>query len=364
MEELAELSVTWRVMGVLRRHGCVAATGGSGGDGDRRVAAALIAVAGLCQGTADLCTFSKELSSTLAKVTEAVASELPAEMYHRAQSHNAGEVSHKTVALGTTKHRRSSHDVQLQVGLRAMQRSQSSLEDFVRSYFMFHELAADAPCDVFRYLPMLSFLDQENEDRLQPGHVESHERGSQALDPFDGLKALLQRKGLSSPLLFAELDDGASYWRLETDLCNAMDAGQKSFDYRVLNLLLYALRGSPVNETHMRFLSASELLVEIADDLHDYEEDVEANCFNVYRAFIRIHGVAEGPVQLSAFISAAEADYAKCMSKLDPALAQRYAARCDEAALEGGADSKSGYWQFPMPISDERAFRQRLMSPG
>jgi hypothetical protein len=45
----------------------------------------------------------------------------------------------------------------------------------------------------------------------------------------------------------------------------------KSFDYRVLNLLLYKLRGEEVNELHMDFLSISEFLVEVADDLFDYE---------------------------------------------------------------------------------------------
>mgnify|MGYP006127656983 CR=1 FL=1 len=45
-----------------------------------------------------------------------------------------------------------------------------------------------------------------------------------------------------------------------------------------------------VDESVMRFLEASELLVEIADDLYDYEEDVADGAFNVYRLFIHMYG--------------------------------------------------------------------------
>ena len=54
-----------------------------------------------------------------------------------------------------------------------MQRANSSLEDFVRSYFMFHELDPTQPAHVFRHLPLLSFveasiylLDERNERAL------------------------------------------------------------------------------------------------------------------------------------------------------------------------------------------------------
>ena len=35
--------------------------------------------------------------------------------------------------------------------------------------------------------------------------------------------------------------------------------------------------GAEVNEQHMHFLDKSELLVEVSDDLFDYEEDVHKN---------------------------------------------------------------------------------------
>eukprot|EP00240_Pyramimonas_obovata_P010964 CAMPEP_0118929578 /NCGR_PEP_ID=MMETSP1169-20130426/6535_1 /TAXON_ID=36882 /ORGANISM="Pyramimonas obovata, Strain CCMP722" /LENGTH=120 /DNA_ID=CAMNT_0006871793 /DNA_START=553 /DNA_END=912 /DNA_ORIENTATION=+ len=57
--------------------------------------------------------------------------------------------------------------------LHAMQRANSSLEDFVRSYFMFHNLDPHCPKACFKHLPILSFvesyiylLDERNEAQL------------------------------------------------------------------------------------------------------------------------------------------------------------------------------------------------------
>lgn len=59
------------------------------------------------------------------------------------------------------------------IGLNAMLRARSTLEDFCRSYFMFHELNVNDPADVFRHLPILTFvesyiyqLDEENEEEV------------------------------------------------------------------------------------------------------------------------------------------------------------------------------------------------------
>ena len=45
----------------------------------------------------------------------------------------------------------------------------------------------------------------------------------------------------------------------------------KSFDYRLLNLLLFALRGVEPDRNLMQFLFVDEHLVDIGDDLLDYE---------------------------------------------------------------------------------------------
>lgn len=44
---------------------------------------------------------------------------------------------------------------------------------------------------------------------------------------------------------------------------------------QVLNLLLYALRGQQPDAVLLEFLRVDEHLVDIGDDLVDYEDDVE-----------------------------------------------------------------------------------------
>ena len=230
-----------------------------------------------------------------------------------------------------------------------------------------------------------------------------------------------------------ELADGVRYWALERKLCAALQSRQrccqapvegreaggpdvnveeakmalrlKSFDYRVLNLVLHASlcrvrlerrraeqrrrqeRGSrgddpalgrgakeenshddvEVNETHAAFLATSELLVELADDLYDYEEDVASGAFNIFRCLVAAHGPVEAQNEMVCMIRAAEAEYQRAMATLEPALAARYRERCREATkagavcgdLGGGEDAPDGRWLVPPPIVDEEAFRRR-----
>jgi len=184
------------------------------------------------------------------------------------------------------------------VGFDAMTRAKSTLEDFCRSYFMFHGLDVNNPQSVFKYLPILSFtesyiyqLDASNEDSLDPVSDDSSsskalERKKKVFDEtslsqmIEPLNGLLRCQGLMTDRLRTELESGIQYWSLERKLCQALSRNEKisiddvmkaihvkSFDYRVLNLLMYQLTGQQVNELHMDFLSVSEFLVEISDDL-------------------------------------------------------------------------------------------------
>ena len=65
--------------------------------------------------------------------------------------------------------------------------------------------------------------------------------------------------------------------------------GLKSFDYRLLHALLCQLSGRPLSAELRAFLTVDETLVDLADDLFDYEEDVAKNTFNVYRCYLRAH---------------------------------------------------------------------------
>eukprot|EP00270_Netrium_digitus_P016402 TRINITY_DN5880_c0_g1_i1.p1 TRINITY_DN5880_c0_g1~~TRINITY_DN5880_c0_g1_i1.p1 ORF type:complete len:318 (-),score=85.74 TRINITY_DN5880_c0_g1_i1:12-914(-) len=290
------------------------------------------------------------------------------------------------------------------VSLAAMERARSTLEDFVRSYFMFHGLDAFNPADVFKHLPVLQFteafiyqLDEENEQKLLPqdasasdsaknehgssiaGGTVQGETGSVTVihDIFAPLKEELQKRNLMSERICMELVDGEEFWRLERKLCASVLQHQpveeaavmravqlKSFDYRVLNLLLYASTGRQIVEEHFKFLAVSELLVEIADDLYDYEEDVLSNAFNILRMFVSIHGAKRAPGALAQHITLLESQYNDLKSKLDGELAKKYEERCIDAVLEGGEPQPDkhphGRWSIPAIIENEDAYRKKV----
>ncbi|XP_074371879.1 uncharacterized protein LOC141712734 isoform X2 [Apium graveolens] len=287
------------------------------------------------------------------------------------------------------------------VGFDAMQRANSTLEDFCRSYFMFHGMDANKPQSVFRYLPLLSFtesyiyqLDNLNEKLTQlptsgdPLNEPPDAEGNQSClissvksfktDPFIPLVHLLERLGLMTERIKEEFKCGEQYWTIERKLCSALTnrleisiddvmtaIHLKSFDYRVLNLLLYQLRGEKVNELHMEFLSVSECLVEVSDDLFDYEDDVLENSFNVLRMFVRIYGSVGAPAMLAKFISETEDKYICLLKALDPLLSVKYQERCEEATSEGGEKSGSplGSWSIPPIIKDEDLYRSEHLRP-
>lgn len=287
------------------------------------------------------------------------------------------------------------------IGLDAMQRANSTLEDFCRSYFMFHKMDPHQPQSMFRYLPILSFtesyiyqLDNLNEKLLQPSMgkdrssyreysveaKQSWELTSVRImtnDPFRPLCSLLRQHGLLTDRVREEFSSGVEYWSLERKLCHALGTKQensvedvmraihlKSFDYRVLNLLLYQLRGEKVNDMHMEFLSTSEFLVEVSDDLFDYEDDVLENSFNILRMFNRIYGASAAPAMLAKVITEAEEKYDSLLKALDPELSLNYQKRCEEATKEGGKTSgpSLGTWIIPPVIEDEELYRSDVLN--
>ncbi|KAE8649148.1 hypothetical protein Csa_014629 [Cucumis sativus] len=245
------------------------------------------------------------------------------------------------------------------VGLDAMQRANSTLEDFFRSYFMFHGMDANKPQSVFKYFPILSFtesyiyqLDTLNEKIVLGGFAFGESQIGPRTEKWRGVLGL----GKGPMWCIGE------QWKVSIeDVMRAIHL--KSFDYRVLNLLLYQLRGKKVNDLHMEFLSISELLVEIADDLFDYEDDVLENNFNILRMFVRMYG-ASAPTALAKYVSEAEEKYDELLKALDPHLSSLYQRRCEEATKEGGKVSahRFGSWSIPPLIRDEESFRASVMS--
>ncbi|KAL1289994.1 hypothetical protein AAHE18_20G097400 [Arachis hypogaea] len=242
----------------------------------------------------------------------------------------------------------------------------------ILSYFMFHELDVTKPQTVFKYLPILSFTESyiyQKTTEVLASYFSN--------DPVQPLVTLLKHKGLLTDRIREELTLGEEYWALERKLCYALVNEKeiliedvmkaihlKSFDYRVLNLLLYQLRGAEVEELHMEFLSVSEFLVEVSDDLYDYEDDVLENNFNILRMFVRIYGASTAPAMLAKCIGEAEDKYESLLNSLDPQLSQSYKKRCAEATKEGGKVSEHplGTWVIPTVIPDEELYRSKLKS--
>ncbi|EXB29481.1 hypothetical protein L484_022153 [Morus notabilis] len=259
------------------------------------------------------------------------------------------------------------------IGLDAMQRANSTIEDFLDSL---NEKIVQAPSNRVK-------SSEEVYEMVTPRTLEENLRliakftNVFVSDPFRSLVGLLGYHGLLTERIKEEFKHGEEYWALERMLCCALVNRKeisvedvikaihlKSFDYRVLNLLLYQLRGEQVDELHMDFLSISEFLVEVADDLFDYEDDVLDNNFNVLRMFVRIYG-ASAPTMLAKYITEAEEKYNMLLKTLDPQLSLNYQRRCEEATREGGNMSKHplGTWSIPPLITDEELYRSNLLNP-
>ncbi|KAK4417061.1 hypothetical protein Salat_2531600 [Sesamum alatum] len=249
------------------------------------------------------------------------------------------------------------------VGMDAMMRSNSTLEDFLDGL---NEKLLQLPGSV----PVFSKDFEDVDSNLGAKSVRVFR-----MDPFRPLLIVLERRGLLTERIEEELRCGEEYWALERELCSALVSNKeisiedatraihlKSFDYRIMNLLLYQLRGEKVNELHMEFLSVSEFLVEVSDDLFDYEDDVVDNNFNILRMFVKYYGASAAPIMMAKFITEAEEKYDRLLKALDPELSMKYRKRCEEATSEGGktCGPSLGTWHIPPVIEDEARYRAAL----
>ncbi|GAB4847272.1 hypothetical protein Ancab_026314 [Ancistrocladus abbreviatus] len=175
--------------------------------------------------------------------------------------------------------------------------------------------------------------------------------GTLESDLFRPPAFLLQRHELLAERIKDELRDGTEYWALERKLCGEPSSKMeisvedvmrtihvKSFDYRVLNLLLYQLRGE--------------------------EEGVLENNFNILRMLLRIYGTSKAPTMLAKVISEAEEKYDHLLKSMDPQLVLSYQRRCEEATKEGGkiTGHPLGSWTIPPLIADEKFYRSMFGS--
>mmetsp|Transcript_2787 Transcript_2787/g.4263 ORF Transcript_2787/g.4263 Transcript_2787/m.4263 type:complete len:103 (+) Transcript_2787:418-726(+) len=96
----------------------------------------------------------------------------------------------------------------------------------------------------------------------------------------------------------------------------------------------------------------NEHLVDIADDLFDYEKDVERNSFNILRCFVREYG-KEASLYLADRIGKFEKAYEIRLKSLPDPVRSAHVKR-ERSAME---ESKAHMWEFPPLILDERSYR-------
>ena len=171
------------------------------------------------------------------------------------------------------------------------------------------------------------------------------------------------------------------YWRLERELVAAWSAppargalaglredallfaaqrasALKSFDYEVLSLLVLELSGRGDRfDALAPLLAACFHLVEIEDDLRDYDADVASGAFNLFSAFVRRRG-RHAEVALRAWIARAEARYRAALGALD---ARDLAFHVDRNEAQGGAGPamapRTGRWVVPAVVRPPRGGR-------
>jgi len=120
----------------------------------------------------------------------------------------------------------------------------------------------------------------------------------------------------------------------------------KSFDYRVLHGLLFQLtQKKPYNQAILDFLRVNEHLVDIHDDLYDYEKDINKNSFNIYRMFVYIEH-DNAPLKMVAHISDYENQYAQLSHNIPHDILTKFESREKEAMNEHGGNK----WIIPSPI--------------
>lgn len=124
-----------------------------------------------------------------------------------------------------------------------------------------------------------------------------------------------------------------------------------------MHYLLHALLKKTPDPALLLFLRLDEELLDIGDDLVDYEEDILANSFNIYRCYVHLYGLG-AQMKLIEYISGVEQRHAAALEGLPEKVQEVYRKRQKEAA-EGERDAAGALkWVFPHPILDEGKYRE------
>jgi len=290
------------------------------------------------------------------------------------------------------------------VSFTALRRARRTLLDFVQSYFPLHpECSAEGPEGpwkkfweegIFEVLVFVESavygMDEENEALAGLG-IQAVEYN---LPGMTVVKEILQHRGLWDAEVEREFACGLGYWRAERRLCALMKQGRlaaacnhpkpdprepadsagagkrrrtggtapcaqlledvhaasesKSFDYRVLHILLHKILRKPSCSTLLEVCRVDEILLDIHDDLVDYEGDVRDGTFNILRAYSHIFGPVRASAEIAGRISRLEAELDAKLALLPSGLRDAYMRRRSEALKE---EPGGRCWEIPRTFS-------------
>ena len=294
----------------------------------------------------------------------------------RGACHDSGSVSENS--LGHKFDSFMASDIKT-ISLKALERSRSTIEDLVKTYLPLLDLPLSS---FFKHMDLIVWLeatiyqlDEENEEWCSMMITKDHAINQPPTGPLQlsGERSLitqmLTQRGLMDERIEAELSAGDSYWQMERDIAqrlanggvisesNVMQAhGIKSFDYRLLFLVFHRLFQKPYDEALISFLHIDERLVDISDDLADYEDDVEANSFNILRCYVRLYDIKAGE-KLVELISGLEIEHSRRMEQLTKDQRGHWLMRHEESR---GVNDGGARWQIPCIILDEEQWRLGL----
>ncbi|WP_445627531.1 hypothetical protein [Nostoc sp. DSM 114167] len=148
------------------------------------------------------------------------------------------------------------------------------------------------------------------------------------------LRNVLTQLNLFDDALETRLQQGLTYYSLETQFCSGKIPTQadidsvcigKAFDYYILTRLFFKLT-SQSDEEMLGIYRIAEQIAEIGCDLKSYKEDIERNVMNIYRMFVRLYG-SEAPQQLQQYLEKLNSqlqDQLKLLEQTRPDMARKF----------------------------------------
>jgi hypothetical protein len=182
-----------------------------------------------------------------------------------------------------------------------MHKSARVLDALTSYYFPLYELSYK---DFFSYYPVLGLVEaliyQADEAvEASQGKESSPARKNPWVPKKNLIINLLRECNLDHPLIEKHLENLGLYYELESQLMSQVtityadiikSAELRTSDVRALHGILLKIANKPYNKNAFELMWPLEVLADIQDDIVQYKDDVEKNCYNIYRMFVKLYG--------------------------------------------------------------------------